>query len=885
MRLSSGARFGSYQIVAALGAGGMGEVYRARDPKLERDVAVKLLPESFAYDAERLARFEREAKTLASLNHANIAHVYGIEEQEGARALVMEFVEGEDLGRRIARGAMPVDDVLATARQIAEALEAAHEQGIVHRDLKPANIAIRSDGTVKVLDFGLAKAFDHAGGSSMDAANSPTLTALGTQMGVIVGTAGYMSPEQAKGRAVDKRADIWAFGIVLYEMLTGRRGYEAEDVSDTLAAVLTREVDWSKLPPGTPPRLVALMRDCLVRDPKQRLRDMGEARRIIDQMTTGGSGSTIVAAVPSSATAPAPAWRRALPWVVTTLALAVASAALWQARTTPAAPAVVTRARQSFKELAGLVAISRDGRKIVYTRAGGPLGFRLELREMDQFEGRAIPGTDGAITSVISPAADWIAYSSADGRIKKVPIAGGPAITLGEGSFYRGVAWGDDDSIIYAGASGLMRMSASGGAPAALTNLDQAKSESAHIYPQFLPGGAQLLFTVNYASADPQFAILDLRKGTYQTVATSGDNGQYLPNGYLVSGRGGTLFAQPFDLARLKTTGSKAPVVEGVSNIGPVAGIADYAVSGDGLLVYAEAAGGSGTVLTWRDRKGVESPLAGQVPRSWGTGSMSPDGKRVADGIAGDRGTDVWVVDLSRGTPTRLTFGGVNDNAIWTPDGRALVYSGIKDNKSGLYEIPADGSGQPKLVLEGAGLIASSFSPDGKTLLYDVPNAAGRRQIMVLPLDAGGTPAPHPLRDTTRSDGSAALSPDGRLVAFTSNETGRAEVYLMPFPGPGPKIQVSDHGGTRPRWNRNGRELMFWDAGGGTAGLYTVTVQESPMSASAPVQLFSMFAGTTWDIAPDGQHFLIESVVEGGTIVTVTNWFDELRRRAPASKR
>jgi serine/threonine-protein kinase len=723
MSLSPGTRLGPYEIVSALGAGGMGEVYRARDARLDRDVAIKVLPASFALDADRAARFEREAKALASLSHSNIASIYGVEEQGTTRALVMELVEGDDLTHVIARGAIPATDAVAMARQIADALEAAHEQGIIHRDLKPANIKVKPDGTVKVLDFGLAKAFGPDGSttSSGDLANSPTLTARATQMGMVIGTAAYMSPEQAKGRAVDKRADIWAFGVVLYEMLSGQRGYEAEDVSDTLAAVLTREVDWSKLPASTPPRLTALLHDCLVRDPKQRLRDMGEARRVLDQIATGASGSTILPAPSSSPAVAAPrhaGWRAALPWAIAAIALAVAAGSIWRSSAAATNTAPVIRSVASFREVTGLVAISRDGTKLVYTSAGGPLGFHLNLREMDQFDGRVIAGGDGGVIAILSPAADWVAFSAADRKLRKVPTAGGTPITIGEGSFNDGASWGDDDTIVYSSGSVLQRMPASGGAPTALTTIDKSKNETRHVRPQFLPGGRQLLFTVVYASADPQFAVLNLKTGTYQTVARSGDNGQYVPSGHLVCVRNGTLFAQPFDLASRKTMGSEAPVIEGVSSLGPATGTGDYTVSSNGVLVYSSATTVGGTTLTWRDRKGVDVPLVGQVAREWGTGSLSPDGRRVANGIHGDTGSDIWLVDLSRGNPTRLTFGGFNDYPIWTPDGHAVVYAGNIDKKSGLYRIPADGTGAPALVVAGTDLVPTSFSPDGKTLLF-----------------------------------------------------------------------------------------------------------------------------------------------------------------------
>ena len=783
---------------------------------------------------------------------------------------------------------MPLGDALPIAKQIADALEAAHEQGIVHRDLKPANIKVRADGAVKVLDFGLAKAFDPSSSSGSGLMNSPTLTAQATQLGTIMGTAAYMSPEQAKGRTVDKRTDIWAFGVVLYEMLSGHRGYQAEDVSDTLAAVLTREVDWTKLPAATPPRLMSLLRDCLVRDPKQRLRDMGEARRILDQLITGNSGSILAAAPATVAAAPrsAPVWQRVLPWAIAAIAIVVAAGATWRSLNASPAPAgLVTRARLTYKELAGLVEVSRDGTKVVYTRAGGPQGFHLDLRHTDQFDGLPVTGTDGAIITVFSPAGDWIAFSTLDNKIRKIQPTGGQPITLADGSFFDGATWGDDDTIVYSSPIGLMRLPASGGAAESLTKVNKEKGETRHIRPQFLPGRAQLLFTLVSASAAPQFAVLDLANGSYQTVARGGDNGRYSPSGHLLSTRGNTLFALPFDLNRLKATGPEAPVIEGISTIGPNAGTADYAVSASGLLVYAESMTQGGTTLTWLDRKGAETPLTGQIPRAWGTGTLSPDGRRVANSITGDNGSDIWVVDLARGTPTRLTFGGTNDNPIWTRDGRSLVYGGNKDGKPGIYKVPADGSGPPQLILATVEAVPKSFTPEDKTLVFLQAGADSRPKIMVLPLDpAGGTIAAHQFRETAAADVDAQVSPDGNWLAWVSSESGRPEVYVQPFPGPGAKAQISSGGGTRPRWSANGRELFFWSAAGGNADLFTAAIQLSPFAAAPQQKLFSAFSGTTWGVAPDAQHFLVETVQSGAVIVTVTNWFDELRRRAPMKK-
>jgi Tol biopolymer transport system component len=895
MPLMIGALLGPYQILSALGAGGMGEVYRARDAKLNRDVALKILPDAFAADPERLARFRREAQVLASLNHPNIGHIYGFEDSGATHALVMELVDGDDLAARIGRGPMPLAEALPIAKQIAEALEAAHEQGIIHRDLKPANIKVRDDGTVKVLDFGLAKALapDDASGAS-NAMNSPTITARATHLGVILGTAAYMAPEQAKGKAVDRRADIWAFGVVLYEMLTGRRGYQAEDVSDTLAAVLTREVDWTALGADVPARLRMLVRDCLARDPKQRLRDIGEARRVLDRVINGAPEADLVSA---SATVAAPVraavWR-VLPWTIAAAAVIAAAAFVaWTEFSRPAvAPRPVTRSKHLIGELAGFVTLSRDGTRLVYTMTS-PKGFALALRQMDQFDDKTIPGSDGAQFPLLSPDGDWIAYTSTTvpTKIRKMPIGGGTSIALCDGNFgLGGAAWGDDDTIVFAGAKGLMRVSANGGEVKALTTIDTTKGETAHSRPQFLPGGRQLLFTIASTGAErPQFAILDLEKNSYRVIANGGLNGRYVPTGHLAFVRGSTLFAVPFSLDRLAVTGTEVPLVEGISTIGPT-GTADYAFSDTGLLVYSEALNGQGTMLVWMDQKGTMQPIPGQR-RLWGTGRLSPDGRRVVSGIHAEKDTDVWMIDLARGTPTRLTFGGNNDNPIWTPDGSHVVYSSTKDGKHGIYSVPADGSGQPEIVIAAESRpLPSSFTPDGKTLLYTQAGPNQRSRVLVLPpAAAGAAREPHPLRDASGADLQARVSPDGKWVAFVSTETGKPELYVLPFPGPGPKVRVStDGGGIQPRWSRDGRQLFFWTAMPGNATLNVAAVQPgAAFAVDAPRELFRALPGTTWDVAPDGEHFLVEvtPTVDGGSVfATVTDWFEELRRRAPAKK-
>ena len=879
MALTPGTRLGPYEIVAAIGAGGMGEVYRARDSKLNRDVALKVLPESFSGDAERLARFHREAQVLGSLNHPNIAQIYGFEDSGATHALVMELVEGPTLADRIAQGAIPVDEALLIARQIADALEAAHEQGIVHRDLKPANVKVRDDGMVKVLDFGLAKALDPMSSPGGDVMNSPTLTARATQLGVILGTAAYMAPEQAKGRTVDRRADIWAFGVVLFEMLAGQRAFKGDDISDVLAAVLRQEIDWTALPAGTPQKIRRVLERCLERDPKRRLRDIGDVWIGMDVPDAPLPAAATAAPLQASLLA------RVLPWVA---AIVIAGLSItWALLRTPApAQALVTRASQSLKEVSLFANVSRDGTRIAYVVAGNANNsLGIALRMLDQFEGKIVPGTEDGAFPLFSPDAEWIAYVDIkDGNIKKIPVTGGTAITLCAGNFASGGAWGDDNTIVFSGAKGLLRVSADGGTPEPFTAVDSAKGETAHVRPQFLPGGRQLLFTVT-SSEGAQFAVRDLDKDGHRVVAKGGINGQYVESGHLTFVRGTTLFAMPFDLARLEVAGGEVPVVENVSTLGPDA-TGDYSVSTAGLLVYFSSPGSQGTTLAWADRAGVTKPLPGKSTQMWGTGRLSPDGHFVANGIDSDKGgRDIWTFDVERGTLTRLTFGGQNDFPIWSPDGRRVVYSGTVDGKFGLYSVPADASAKATLILATeTSPTPTSFTPDGKTLVFDqkLPDKPTQVYVLPVPLD-GQSGQPKPLHDAAGVERTALVSPDGRWVAYVSFESGAAEVYVLPFPGPGPKQRISLNGGDKPRWSRDGRELFYW-ANVPNEKLMVVDITTTPaFRAGAPRELYQQLSTTTWDTSPDRNRFLVElsSRQNGSTLAVVTNWFDELRRRAP----
>ena len=892
MSLSSGSKIGQYEIGVSVGVGGMGEVYRAKDSKLGRDVALKVLPDSFAGDPERLARFRREAQVLAALNHPNIAQIYGFEDSPSAgsgqavHALVMELVEGPTLAERIAEGPIPHDEAIAIARQIAFALEAAHEQGIIHRDLKPANIKVKEDGTVKVLDFGLAKALDPMGGSSADVMNSPTLTARSTQLGTILGTAAYMAPEQAKGRAVDRRADIWAFGVVLFEMLAGDRAFKGDDVSDVLAAVLRQEIDWKILPASTPRRTRRVLERCLEREPKKRLRDIGDVWSDMDAPDEPAPAPVIVAAPAPKASAVS----RALPWIAA--AVIAGSAIAWSLLRAPdATPPSVVRAAAEMKELGIFVTVSRDGSRLAYATASGPASSSgITFRMLDQFGGKLVPGTENGAFPLFSPDGQWIAFNDlSDNTLKKIPVTGGSASKLCDCSLQNGGDWGDDNTIIFRKAAGIMRVSADGGTPEQMTTVDAAKGESSHTRPQYLPGGRQILFTV-VSKDGPKFAVADVGKPGYRIVARGGDNGKYLQSGHLVFVRDRTLFAVPFDVKRMEVTGSEVPVVEDVSVIGP-AGTADYAVSNTGLLAYFGGAGSQGTTMAWADRGGASKPLPGQAQQLWGTGRLSPDGKFVANAIMDGKGlSDIWTFDVTRGTLTRLTFGAagdVNDFPVWSQDNRRVFFSGSVGGKFGLYTVPADASTRAKLVLATDGLsVPTSVTPDGKTLLYQALGSDKRLQNYQVAITSDGTGKPQPLHEQVGSENGAQVSPDGHWVAYVSNESGTDEIYVLPYPGPGAKVRVSLEGGTSVRWTRDGHELLYW-ASVPQSKLMAVDVKTTPtFSAGQPHELFRQPSTTTWDVTTDKNRLLIElsSRQNGSTFDIVTNWFEELKRRAPAKK-
>jgi len=898
-------QFGSYRLVSKLGEGGMGQVYRATDTRLKRQVAIKILPASVAADADRLARFRREAEVLASLNHPNIAAIYGIEESGETPALAMELVEGDDLSQRIAAGAIPLDDVLLIAKQIADALEAAHEQGIIHRDLKPANVKVRADGVVKVLDFGLAKAVEPAAGagvSSHDLSRSPTITTPAmTLQGVILGTAAYMAPEQAKGRAADKRADIWAFGVVLYEMLTGRRLFEAEDISETLAAVLTRDVSMTTLPDAIPSRLRTLLRDCLVRDPKQRLRDIGDARIVLEQIIAGGPQ----AAEPApAAAAVVPAWRRTVPWAVAAVALIVAGVAQWAQWTTSRTEKPSDRSLVrldvdlgddvSFPATGGAseIAISPDGTRLAYV-SGTPT--RLFIRRLDQPKATELPGTQGATQPSFSRDGQWVGFVSGR-RVSKISVEGGAAVPLGDFAGVRGASWGEDGSIVISSQK-LWRIPASGGPPE--TVAEPRSDELGLTGPQLLPGGKAILFAADNPGPVDKTTIdvITLADGQRKTLVRGGASPRYLAttsgDGHLVYVNGSTLFAIPFDLKTLSTHGTAVAVVNDVAHDSLV-GTGQFDVSETGTLVYRKAIGGASTLLTlhWLDSSGKRQPM-GAKAGFYRDMSVSPDGSRVALTLVDGANQDVWIYDTRRDAMTRLTFdGGVYRFPRWSPDGRSVVFAAVG---KGIFQARADGGSQPQaLILSKSLQYPSSFSADGKWLAFE---EAG--QIQIVPIQDRGDglkagPA-EPFLKNSNGDRSPSFSPDGRWLAYESDQSGTREMYVRAFrpssSGSDGQWMVSNNGGSFPRWSASGHDLFYQSGDQIMAVSYTAGA--GAFVAQKPRVWIGRLGGlgTLWDLTPDGKRMVVvtpagasEAPAQEHAVVFLQNFFDELHRRIPLDR-
>jgi Tol biopolymer transport system component len=909
MPLTTGSHLGPYEILAPLGAGGMGEVYRARDGKLNRDVALKILPDAFATDPDRLARFRREAQVLASLNHPNIGHIYGFEDSGATHALVMELVDGPTLADRIAQGPVPLAEALPIAKQIAEALEAAHEQGIVHRDLKPANVKVRTDGTVKVLDFGLAKALGPATASDAAAAiaNSPTTASPAlTERGVILGTAPYMSPEQAVGKVVDRRSDLWAFGVVLLEMLTGRRVFVGPDAAHVLAAVLKSEPDWTTLPAETPTAVRRLLRRCLEKDPRRRLSAIGDARLELDEAGSPADRDGVLAASPMAA-AVIPAWRRALPWAVagTGLVAALASVLMWSPWRSAQAP--VPRKLQALigadaslpTAFGASVILSPDGTTLAFV-AEQPGGTRLFVRKLDQLQAAPLASTEGAADPFFSPDGRWIAFF-ADGHLKKVPPTGGVAVNVCDAAAARGGTWTDDNTIIFCPTNGsntkLMRVPAAGGTPAVFGTLSEGATTQR--WPQALPGGAGVLYTEssNIGAWDgANLVVAPLSGEAPKIVVRGGYYGRYVPSGHLIYMQHGTLFAVPFDLRRLEAIGPAVPALEGVT-ADPIVGFAQLSVSTEGTLVYVPgAAADQANPIDWMTRDGKTSVLRA-TKVNWANPRFSPDGQKLAlDIFDGQR--NICVYEWARDTSTQLTFGPLAHYPVWTPDGRRVAFASDRDKGIGnLYWVNADGTGDVTRLTDSPNAErAYSWHPSGKFLAFQANRPGTGWDLMILPIEgdaargwAPGTPTV--FLSTTSAEQAPMFSPDGRWIAYQSNEAGsNFDVYVRPFPGPGGKWRVSTDGGTEPRWSATAHELLFLNQGRVMVASYTVAGDSLRMDTP---QVWSptndRVLGSGYDLHPDGQRLALLAAPDQGRVVRdkvvfVFNFFDYLRKIAPGRR-
>jgi serine/threonine-protein kinase len=883
MNIAPGSRLGAYEVLELIAAGGMGMVFRARDVQLGRDVALKILPERFKVDAHRLARFSREARVLASLNHPNITTLYGIEALEGTHALVLELVDGETLAERVTRGPLRLADAIDIAAQIAAALEAAHEHGIVHRDLKPDNIKLRADGTVKVLDFGLAKMIDPTIEGTDTKAGTATAIDMGL-LGAVLGTPAYMSPEQARGLPTDKRTDVWAFGCVLYEMLSGERAFAGERSSEIVAKIIEREPDFGALPADIPRTIRRLIQRCLEKDPRRRLRDLGDARlELIDAIDNGVDE---LSAVSSGSTGQRPAARGIA--IAAVISAAVAGAAVWLAmRPDPAAPVAAARVtRFSITEpaltAAGL-AISADGAQLAYLTDRG-----LIVRSRDRLDGTLV-ATRAVVQGhpFFSPDGQWVGFRGWD-ALRKAPAAGGPTIAVAVGHSATTGSW-TGEHIVFGDTRGLFRVSADGGEALPLLLSDRIEQV---VFPQMLPAREAVLFTViptrsqlgaaNVPGA--RIEVLDLATGARRVVLHGGARPRYVPTGHLLYVSGATLYAVAFDLERLEARGDAIPMVT-------ADGVLDFDVSNEGTLIYWASSTAQPRELVWVDRQGSEESL-GAPARSYLYPRISPDGARVAIDVDDPEDRDVWIWDLRRSTLGRLTRDSAGNPLVtWSPDGRHLAFGSERSGVSNLFLLAADGAGEPERLLDSATLqMPISFAPDGR-LLFSAGVAGQQRDIHALSLD---TRQVDPLIHSPANELWAEVSPDGRWVAYDSDESGQFEVYVRPYPDAyhGGRWQISSEGGRQPVWSRDGGELFYRDfAGAVMASPVTLDPTFVPGRAvkvfdgSAYIGGGAQGGGRTYDVSPDGSRFLMVKAGSAdqapASLVVVLNWFEELKRLVP----
>jgi serine/threonine protein kinase len=898
MPLTPGSRFGSYEVIAALGVGGMGEVYRARDTRLGREVALKVLPDLFAYDPERLARFEREAQVLAALNHPNIAQIFGLEGLEGVgsvrptgqtrppdtgetrprHALVLELVEGPTLADRIARGPIPLDETLAIARQIADALEAAHEQGIIHRDLKPANIKVRQDGTVKVLDFGLAKALAPEGsGASGEAMNSPTMSARATGMGVILGTAAYMSPEQAKGKTADRRADVWAFGVVLFEMVTGRQVFTGETASEVMASVMKEEADWTALPPNLPASIRRLLRRCLEKDPKKRLSSMSDVRlELSDTNEPQPAVPAVSAAKPSSWPVPAAA---AAGIILTSLAfLFVVPALRPQAAREPSRVSVLGPEGVSLSFEAADSAISPDGRTLVFTTVDPNGSFKLWVRPLGSLEAHALAGTEMGHLPFWSPDSRQIAFFSED-KLKKVPAAGGTVEPLCDAKDGRGGAWGTQDVIVFAPSNNgpLQSISANGGDPKAATTLDTARGQTGHRFPSFLPDGRHFLFAALPAKNQKFDLFVGSTDGApAQPLILAESAAVYGEPGYILYSRKDVLVAQPFDARALRVTGEPTAIGDAPSATGGLYSSGrPVSVSTTGVLAYLGDRLPN-TRLAWLDRTGRDVGTFAVPDGRYTELAFSPDGRHVSLGrLLSPNVADVWIADVARGGATRFTsLPGISSGVVWSPDSSRIVFANDQNGPRDFLVRPANGATpeEPFFTSKAVFKDARAWSPDGKFLMFEQLDPQTNRDLWLLPTDGDKTPKPY--LKTPFNEVLPAISPDGKWVAYVSDESGRNELYVDAFPTPRSKYKVTDRGAVAAAWRQDGRELAMVSADGRSVLISEVT-PGGEFRATSPHPWISLPKGTvTGQPTPDFQRLLIAVPVNDNNTSTLSVVFD-----------
>lgn len=895
MTMAKGSRIGPYEITGALGAGGMGEVFRARDTKLGRDVAIKVLPAAFARNHERVARFKREAQVLASLNHPNIAAIYGLEESAGAAALVLELVEGDDLAKRLRSGPIPLDDAVAIARQIAEGLEAAHEKGILHRDLKPANIKVTPDGVVKLLDFGLAKALDptaaNAGASGGDAAslhNSPTASFHATEAGLILGTAAYMSPEQARGKPLDRRSDVWSFGVVLYEMLTGRRLFSGETSSDILAAVLTRDPDWSALPAATPPRLRDLLRKCLERNPRQRLHDIGDARLELDEK----SGFQLLPELPRERQGPS-----SRPWLAGAAAGAVLTALVAGVTAIIARPAPDATVRLSILAPPGTsifpdptgVAISPDGTMVAFVVGDAQRSDSdIWVRSLDTMAARRLEGSDGGNLPFWSPDSRQIGFFTAS-KLKVIPAAGGRAEVICDAPNGRGGAWSPSNVIVFAPtwAGPLMRVAATGGEPTPLTTLDHTKKQYGHRFPSFLPDGEHFLYAA-LPGRDGRFDIFvgSLGGGAAAFVGSMEGAPVYAEPGYILTARQGRLAAQAFDARSFKTTGEPAPLAdEPTSILDPAfsytAGTST-SVSRDGTLAYFSTPS-TNTRAVFLDAVGRITGDLNLPPGHYDTVTISPDGSQaVFVRSTSPAESSLWLSDLGRGGASPLSSGrGRNDVPVWSPDGSRVVFAADREGAQEVY-VKTVGDATPETALYRNGQPfknVTAWSPDGKWLALTQLDPESQQNIWLLPATGEGELIPL-VRGKGRDNG-GSFSPDGRWLSHASDDVGRFEVYVQAVPPPGRRVQVSQGGALGHWWTPDGRGMLFVDDRLRALWRADLDLGQNPRAGAAR-QIANLPPGITWlDAMPDRQKFIgiIPEQAGPGSITLVQNWRATLTSR------